>query len=83
MVFFKPVLLGKINCILGKVCVLPSPFPGRAASSVHVRLHVVQHVGQRVLNDSSPAHIAHLAGKNTRVKTQVARDLRCSEGSQH
>lgn len=46
------------------VCVLNSKpcssFPWRAASSVHVRLNVVQHVSQCVFNHSSPAHVTHL-----------------------
>lgn len=50
-------------CASRWVCVLMLPFPRRAASSIHVCLYVVQHVSQRVLNDSSPAHVTHLTGK--------------------
>lgn len=52
------------------VCVLMLPFPRRAASSIHVCLYVVQHVSQRVLDDSSPAHVTHLTGK-THTHTQI------------
>ena len=61
--FFHLVFGEKNLAVLQRVCVLPSPFPRRAASSVHVCLHVVQHVSQCVLNDSAPAHVTHLAGK--------------------
>lgn len=54
-----------------------SSFPRRAAPSVHVRLHVVQHVSQRVLDHSSPAHIAHLSvrGKKQTTEDQTTADV--------
>lgn len=36
-----------------------SSFPWRATSSVHIRLHVVQHISQCVFDHSSPAHVTH------------------------
>lgn len=44
-------------------------FPRRAASAVHVCHHVVQHVGQRVLDHGSPAHVTHLMGQRKEQKT--------------
>lgn len=44
-------------------------FPWRAAPSVNVRLHVVQHVGQCVFDHSSPAHVAHLRGDAEKKET--------------
>lgn len=65
-------------------CVLTLPFPRRASSSVHVRLYMVQHVGQCVLNDGSPAHVTHLTGKTHthRFKTK-SWDIWESESSLH
>lgn len=46
------------------VCVLrqcrSSTFPRWAPPAVYIRLHVVQHVCQRVFNDCSPTHVTHL-----------------------
>lgn len=60
------ILLSEVGTIvwLGRVCVLSikpcSSFPRRAAPSVHIRLHMVQHVSQSVFDHSAPAHVTHL-----------------------
>lgn len=43
-------------------------FPRGAASPVHVRHHVVQHVGQRVFYHGSPAHVTHLRWGKKKAK---------------
>lgn len=64
-------LLSEGGTMLGLGACVRSAFPRRAASSVHVRLHVVQHVSQRVFDHSSPAHVAHLRGGNNKKTDQT------------
>lgn len=45
------------------VCIVSSMFsslPWRTTSSIHISLHMVQHVSQSVFDHSSPAHVTHL-----------------------
>lgn len=47
------------------------PFPRRAASSIHVRHHMVQHVGQCVFYHGSPAHVTHLGWDEETSKDNI------------
>ena len=60
-----------------------SAFPRGATTAVHVRLHVVQHVRQSVLDHRAPAHVTHLEDRAEKEKTkwQVINQQKCRESA--
>lgn len=54
--------------------------PGWTPSSVNFCLYVIQHISQRVLYNSTPAHVAHLQGEGQALSSSPAGQAQAKEG---